>query len=381
MMDGANGDLASTSGSTARRHSMFRKRLAAVADMFASPLRTSHYLGLMNPLWATHKLEARVVDVWDETADARTLTLRPGHAWRRHHAGQHVRVGIAIAGMHHTRTYSISSAPERDDGCITITVKAMTGGRVSQHLVRDIGPGGYLSLGLPQGEFTLPDAVPIRPLFITAGSGITPIMSMLRSYALRGSLPDIVHLHYAPHAYDVIFGNELQALAANHPQYRLAVIPTREHDDADARRHFTAEQLASTCPDWRERDTYACGPQTLLSALDAHWGQRGNPQRLHIERFHAPWAELSADVTGGQVRFGKSGVITRSDGRMNLLRVAEDAGLNPAHGCRMGICHSCDARLISGCVRDLRSGDVVSDAGATVQLCVNAAAGNVEIDL
>jgi len=358
------------------------EKLTALTDWFASPLRTSHYLELVNPLWTTHKLQARVVDVWDETADARTLTLRPGPNWRAHRAGQHVRVGIPIGGMHHTRTYSISSAPERDDGCLTITVKAMSGGRVSPHLVRTVVPGAYLPLGLPQGEFTLPDAVPVRPLFISAGSGITPIMSMIRSQALRGKLPDIVHLHYAPHPYDVIFGNELERLAAEHPRYRLARVYTRSAgEEPSARRHFTAQQLQEVCPDWRARDTYACGPQGLLAALEAHWQQAGLARRLHIERFHAPWVELPREVAGGRVWLAKSGVAVESDGRMNLLRVAEDAGLNPPHGCRMGICHSCDTRLLAGCVRDLRTGAVVDQSGATIQLCVNAAAGNVELDI
>ncbi len=357
-------------------------RVTALMDMFAWPLRTSHYLELVNPLWTTHKLQARVVDVWDETANARTLTLRPGRDWRIHRAGQHVRLGVPIGGMHHTRTYSISSPPERDDECITITVKAMAGGRASQHLVRNLRPGAYLPLGLPHGDFVLPDAVPVRPLFITAGSGITPIMSMLRSAAARGDLPSIVHLHYAPHPYDVIFGKELAELAEDHPRYRLALIYTRELGETrSAQRHFTADQLDGVCPDWHQRDTYACGPQALLAALDAHWRRAGIARRLHVERFHAPWAELPADVAGGRVRFAKSGFAIESDGRMNLLRVAEDAGLNPPHGCRMGICHSCDAQLVSGCVRDLRTGTVVNEPGETVQLCVNAAAGNVELDL
>jgi ferredoxin-NADP reductase len=354
-------------------------RLTALTDLFAAPLRTSHYLELVNPLWTSHKLQARVVDVRDESADARTLTLRPGHGWHRHRAGQHVRVGVARDGMHHTRTYSISSAPERDDGCITITVKAAPGGRVSQHLVRHVSPGSYLSLGPAQGDFTLPDAMPVRPLFITAGSGITPIMSMLRSYALRGDVPDVAHLHYAPHSHDVIFGNELAALARQNPRYRLTLVFTRVR--ADAGRHFTAGQLQDVCPDWRERDTYACGPQSLLAALETHWRRAGTARRLHIERFHAAWADLSPDVAGGQVQFVKSGVAVASDGRTNLLRVAEDGGLNPAHGCRMGICHSCDTRLVAGCVRDLRNGSVIDQPGALVQLCVNAAAGNVELDL
>src|SRR5437867_2248992 len=130
--------------------------LTAVTDLFASPLRTSHYLELVNPLWTTHKLQARVVGVWDETASTRTLTLRPGRGWRRHRAGQHVRVGVAIGGMHHTRTYSISPAPERPDGCITITPKAAPAGRVPQHPERRIVPGDHLPTGLPPGDVTSP---------------------------------------------------------------------------------------------------------------------------------------------------------------------------------------------------------------------------------
>jgi ferredoxin-NADP reductase len=357
-------------------------RLARVTDMFAWPLRTSHYVELVNPLWTTHKLQARVVGVWDETASARTLTLRPGRNWRRHRAGQHVRIGVPIAGMHQTRTYSISSPPERGDDCITITVKAAAGGRVSSHLVRNVAPGAYLPLGLPQGDFLLPDAVPMLPLFITAGSGITPVMSMLRSYAARGRLPDIVHLHYAPQPYDVIYGGELEELAKDHPRYRLHLIFTRELGETrPGARHFTTRQLEELCPDWRGRDAYACGPQGLLRVLEKHWDEAGLRRRLHIERFHAPWADLLADVTGAVVRFARSGVEVETNGRMNLLRVAEDAGLNPPHGCRMGICHSCDAQLVSGCVRDLRSGAVVNEPGQTVQICVHAAAGNVELDL
>ena len=98
-------------------------RLSTITDYFAWPLRTSHYLELVNPLWTTHKLQARVVKVWDETKDARTLTLRPGLNWRGHRAGQHVRVGIPANGKHYTRTYTISSPPEREDDCFTITVK------------------------------------------------------------------------------------------------------------------------------------------------------------------------------------------------------------------------------------------------------------------
>ena len=356
--------------------------ITRITDLFAWPLKTSHYLELVNPLWTTHALQARVEQVWDETRDARTLTLRPGRNWRGHRPGQHVRLGVPIGGKHYARTYSIASAPERDDGCITVTVKAVAGGRMSHHLVRNVEVGDYLPLGLPQGDFYLPDAQPVKPLFITAGSGITPVMSMLRSLVAQERLPDSVHIHYAPHAYDVIFGNELKGLAAKHPRYKLHLLYTRELGESRSHeRHFTAAQLAALAPDWQEREAYACGPQGLLDAVEAHWQQAGRGRQVHTERFRAPLAKLDGAAVGGAVRFTAAGKTVKADGVTPLLRVAEDAGLNPKHGCRMGICHTCPRKLISGQVRDLRTGAVHGEAGETVLICVNAAAGDCELEL
>jgi stearoyl-CoA 9-desaturase NADPH oxidoreductase len=357
-------------------------RIALFADSFAYPLRTSHYVELVNPLWASHGLQAKVVAVWDETKDARTLTLKPGINWRSHRAGQHVRVGIPIGGMHHTRTYTISSAPERDDGCFTITVKAILGGRISHHIVRNIPVGTYLPIGLAQGEFHLPDAQPLKPLFITAGSGITPAMSMLRSLIARERLPDSVHIHYSPHEFDVIFGKELAEMAQMHPQYHLRQVFTHEYGEfKQTKGYFHEAQLEALCPDWRERDVYACGPQPLLLAIETLWTGAGLSRHVHIERFRAELASVPIDAVGGTVRFARSGVAAQADAQTNLLRVAEDAGMNPPHGCRMGICHTCNTKLLGGCVRDLRTGTLINEVGSIVQTCICATVGDCELDL
>ncbi len=355
-------------------------RLLRVLDAFAWPLRTSHYLELVNPLWATHSLRARVEEVHDEAAGARTLRLRPSPSWRQHRAGQYVRVGVQIDGSLHSRAFSIASSPDRADGCIEITVKEVAGGRVTPYLVRQIEPGDYLMLSPAAGEFTLAEGAPQRLLFITAGSGITPVMSMLRTLDDRGAMPDIVHLHYAPRREDVIFGDELEALAARHPRYALRLAYTRECPTAGAR-HFDGASLERLCPDWRARVAYACGPRALLEDVEAQWRRAGCDGRLTIERFHAMLATPPADARGGRARFVDSDVEVRADGVTSLLRVAEDAGLNPPHGCRMGICHSCTATLVSGCVRDLRTNQSISEPGSRVQICVCAAAGDVELAL
>jgi ferredoxin-NADP reductase len=207
-------------------------------------------------------------------------------------------------------------------------------------------------------------------------------MSILRTYVLRDNVPDAVHIHYAPGARDVIFGSELEQMAAAHPRYRLHTVYTR--DDATARSpgaHFSPAQLNERCPDWRDREVWACGPPGLLAAIESHWNANGLGERVHLERFRAPLAELPGDTAGGTVRFAASGCQVEADGSTPLLRVAEDAGLNPAHGCRMGICHTCDATLLSGAVRDLRTGAVLDETGQRVQVCVCAAAGDVELAL
>jgi ferredoxin-NADP reductase len=362
------------------------KMFESISDAFAFPLRTSHYIELVNPLWVSHDMQARIESVWDETATARTLTLRPGKNWRSFKPGQHLRVGIPIGGRQFTRTYSISSAPERPDGCFTITVKAIPNGFVSNHIVRQLKVGDYIPIGIPQGDFYLPDAQPVRPLFITAGSGITPIMSMLRSLHAESRMPDVTHIHYAPQAYDVIFKDELAKLTGDYQRYRLHCVYTRTPGGQDTEeglkaQHFSQAQLELYCPDWRDRDVFACGPQPLLDALEAFWEANGLRRQLHTERFRASLASTSVAGEQGLVRFAKSQAQFQSDGQTNLLRLAEDNGLNPAHGCRMGICHACDAALVEGCVRDLRTNEMVTEAGQIIQICVCASVGNAVIDV
>ncbi|MDM1019203.1 ferredoxin reductase [Acinetobacter sp. VNK23] len=360
-------------------------KVAVITDLFAFPLRTSHYLELVNPLWSTHKLQARIERVWDETKDARTITLKPGLNWRGHRAGQHVRVGIPVEGMHYTRTYTISSSPEREeqDGCFTITVKAIADGRISRHIVRNLKVGDYLPIGLPQGDFYLPDAQPVKPLFITAGSGITPARSMITSLIARERLPDSVHIHYAPHEFDMIFGQELRQLAQQYPRYTLHEVHTHALGDEQEKRrqcYFNEDQLSRLCPDWREREVYACGPPALLDAVEQLFEQAGRSRYVHTERFRAAFAEVPQDAVGGLVRFAQSDIAVQADHQTPLLRVAEDAGMNPPHGCRMGICHTCNTTLVSGCVRDLRTGKIINEAGSIVQTCVCAAAGDCELN-
>jgi ferredoxin-NADP reductase len=339
-----------------------------------TPLLPDDYLSLLNPLWSTRELRGRVESVRMETADAATLTIRAGRGWTAPRAGQWVRIGVQIDGVWQSRTYSVTSPAEGRSDRFSITVKAVAGGRVSNHLVRRTPPGTELRIDRPQGDFCLPPCLRRPLLFITAGSGITPVMGMLRTLAAAGELPDVRHVHSAFHPADVIFGAELREYDATHPAYRLH----EQHTDTAG--FFTVDALDELCPDWRDRETWACGPAGLLDAIERHWAQNALSERLHIERFTAP-TFAAPDADGGRVAFTVTDREAAAPAGRPLLDVGEEAGVPMPSGCRMGICFSCVAPLRSGQVRDLRTGEVHGEEGDLIQTCVSAAAGNCSIEL
>ena len=341
--------------------------LLEAASRLTTPLLPDDYLTLVNPLWSTRELRGRVEAVLPETADAATVVVRPGRAWPRHRAGQYVRVGVDIDGVRHWRTYSLTSPAGRNDGRFSFTVKAIPDGVVSTHLVRRLAAGDVVRLEAPQGEFVLPDPLPGKVLFLTGGSGITPVMGMLRSHALA----DAVHVHGAPSRDAVVFGAELRSRRGS--AYDLHEF----HDDTTGM--FSLDLLDEVCPDWRERDVWVCGPGPLMDAAEVHWRDAGLSDRLRLERFRP---RLLTDAgEGGDVLFAKSATTVDADGSTPLLDAGEAAGVLMPSGCRMGICHTCVVPLLAGRVRDLRTGDVHGEEGDLIQTCVSAAAGACDIDL
>src|SRR3954454_16313495 len=198
--------------------SRLQRRILRAIEALTSPLLPSDYLELLNPLWSTRELRGRIESVEPETADAATVVIRPGYRWDGHRPGQYLRIGVDVKRVRHWRAYSLTSSPDREDGCISITVKNVDAGGVSPYRVRHGRVGPIVSLGGVEGDFVLPDEPPEQLLFISAGSGITPIMSMLRSL---DDPRDVVLLHSARTPEDVIFGAELRKLSSEHKGFRL----------------------------------------------------------------------------------------------------------------------------------------------------------------
>jgi ferredoxin-NADP reductase len=350
-----------------------RRTLSAMRSLF-TPLLPDDYLELINPLWSTQELRGRIERINPETDDAVTIVIKPGHEWPGHRPGQYVRIGVVVDGIFHWRAYSLTSDPDREDGAISVTPKLVEGGKVTPHLVRDAQPGTVIRLGGVEGDFVLPDPPPAKALFISAGSGITPIMSMVRHLAASRARTDAVHVHSARTQTDVIFGRELQAVAAGHPNLRVHLQLTGEMG------RMVPADLDRLCPDWRDREAFVSGPRELLDALMEHWERHGDPARLHMERFQ-PVLGLAEEGEGGSIVFTRSRCETQCDGATPILVAGEEAGLTLRFGCREGICHTCVGKLRAGQVRDLRNGKITGSEGETVRTCINAPEGRVEIEL
>jgi ferredoxin-NADP reductase len=362
---------ASPSPTRSLRHGL-RDRLRRVAEAAVTPLEIDDVLDVFHPLRKGATLRGKVVGVRPETDQSATLVIKPGRDWAGHVPGQYLRVGADVEGVRLWRTYSLTHGP-RADGCISITVKAIPDGVVSNHLVHRVRPGQMLHLGQAEGEFVLPQPIPDKLLLVTAGSGITPVIGMLRNLFSRAEpvRTDIVLLHSALTRAEVIFGDELRQYAAE------GRITLRElHTDVDGL--LDVHELDTMVPDLAERTTYACGPVGLLDALEAHHAARG--LTLTVERFRT-----SVVVTGegGTVTFAHNGAVVEADAATPILDAAESAGVLMPSGCRMGICMGCVLPMREGAVRDLRNGQLTVAApgdGVRIQTCISAAAGECHLD-
>lgn len=346
----------------------------------ASPLDLDAYLSLLNPRWGT-RLRGVIERIEPVTAEAASITIRPGRSWAGHRAGQFVTLGVDVDGVRHHRCYSLTSPAGRAD-TIEVTVQA-TGGLVSDHLVHTARPGDVVQLSEAEGEFTLPESAHDGGLLlVTGGSGLTPVMGMLRTLARVADPSDVVVLHHATDPDRCLFVDELRQLDRRHDWLRVVTTFTRAEGTSAGSRRIDARRLESLCPDWRSREVYACGPERLLDAVVEHCSGAGRTGQVHVERFvrGLPSRRDAADGDAGVAHFASSGLEVASDGATPLLDLAEQSGLAPAAGCRMGICHTCSTRLEHGCVRDLRDGRLL-EAGQHVQICVSAAVGDVALDL
>jgi stearoyl-CoA 9-desaturase NADPH oxidoreductase len=350
-------------------------RRSPLLELLTGPHGVDRYTELVDPTWTRADARAKVIAVRRQTPRSVTLTLEPNQAFTGFRAGQHINLTVEINGRRRTRPYSPASA--EGSPYIELTIGRHDGGLVSTYLCDHARPGMVVGLDSVGGDFVLPTerpgqdvaavAAPRRVLFVSGGSGITPVMSMLRTMRNEGSDREIAFIHYARNAQEACYADELGAMSG----IRVLHGYTRA-GQGDLTGYFDADHLAVAMP---EPDAvYVCGPQALVDAVRTHV-----PNALS-ESFVPPAFAPSTETSGGRITFTDSGVELTDDGRP-LLEQAEASGLTPESGCRMGICGSCTRRKTSGVVKNMITGTVSSNESEDVRICVSAPVGDVDIAL
>jgi stearoyl-CoA 9-desaturase NADPH oxidoreductase len=334
-------------------------------DLLVGPHGIDRYLELIRPELTIRDARAEVTAVRRQTDRSVTLTLRPNRVWGGFRAGQFVRVGVEIDDVRRTRTYSPASSEHGRDRSFELTVTAHPEGVVSRHLREHARTGTIVHLGAARGDFVLPPQRPERLVLISGGSGVTPVISMLRSLCDEGHAGEITFVHYARTAADWLYRTEVEALAARHRGITVEYVATREGGG-----RFAAPV------DIDRAHAAVCGPPSLIEAVRAAF----EPERVLAETFTPPTLAVTGAAATGTLHFLRSDQ-TAELGTGSLLEQAEAAGLTPEFGCRMGICHTCTCRKAAGPVRNLLTGEISDEEDEDIQLCISVPAGDVALEL
>ncbi|GAA3536102.1 ferredoxin reductase [Aeromicrobium panaciterrae] len=366
---------------------IIRKALASrpVASL-TSPYTIDHYLDQIHPMLAAENVRARVVEVIHETGDASTVVLRPNGAWNGFVPGQHVQFGVEVDGKRRVRVFSVSSSSASrsraaNNKTFSVSVKAHPDGYVSQFLHNDLKPGTIVFLSQAEGEFVLPRETPDDVLLMSGGSGITPVMSMIRTLRDSGHAGRVTFLHYARSLDDEMFSDELDEIAASLPQAQVVRIYTRKPaKDAELKGRFTIDHLKHLGIDPSETLTYVCGPAGLIASVRDTYEELGASAQLRMEYFKVPSVDLDAPDATGTLTFDNASIEADNSGA-TILEQAEAAGLKPEFGCRMGVCNTCVVKKNHGAVRHVISNEISASTDETIKICVHVPVGDVNVAL
>ncbi|MFI5037562.1 MAG: ferredoxin reductase [Solirubrobacterales bacterium] len=364
---------------TAAARGLGRRLLrSSLLEALAYPHGVDRYVELVRPLLVGRDVRAEVTALRHQTPKSVTLTLRPNGNWRGFRAGQFLGVSVEVAGVRRTRPYSPAGSEQAPHGALELTVSTHPEGRVSRHLREHARAGMIVGLTQAQGDFVLPEPRPERVLLISGGSGITPVMAMLRTLCDERFGGEIGFLNYARSPLAALYEPELRELAQRHQGLRVARGFTRSRGQHLTGR-FCREHLPTVVSDHASAATFVCGPPALIDSVRAVWAKDGLAEPA-VETFTAPALSFDTDDTEGLVSFAASGREAINSG-LPLLEQAEDAGLAPEHGCRMGICNTCSTRKRTGTVRNVVTGAISTAPDEQIRICVSVPLGDVALDL
>jgi ferredoxin-NADP reductase len=354
--------------------------LSRLIDPFIKPSVFDFWAGHINPAWSWDRPLARVVGRHIEAQGTVTLDLKANRHCGAVLAGQHVNISAEVNGRRVTRSYSptrVSKSGRR----LSITIKQVDGGALSNHLCHHAQLGDALEVGPAFGDMTLPQDTSPR-LFLAAGSGITPLISLTRALASAGMPQDLTLIYWARTRAELCFIAELRALAARLPRFKVHFVLTQETSRLSDERgeRLNAELLNALVPDLAQRSVFACGPAGFVETA-RQLSTAPQARAFHGEAFTPPPVAIS-DVTGTvRVHLALSGRSLDVPAGQALLPALEAQGLTLPSGCRMGICHTCACGKQTGTTQHLHTGDIESEPTSALRLCVSRACTDLTLDL
>lgn len=327
---------------------------------------------------------ARVCAKTQETSDTFSFTLEFNELFEGFKAGQHLNVSVNIHEMVYTRSYSFSAHADQPRTA-RITVKRVPGGKVSGHLCDQVQVGDLLEVGQAFGEMTLEDTQALTSeglLFLAAGSGVTPFMGLVEELATQGFPVPATLCFWARTPAELIYDARFEELANLNTNFNYVRIVEADANLArgDLLGRPSLVHLNQGCPDWQQRQVMACGPDGFMKAIDSLC--KGKVAAFHAESFSPMVPVLDdAEVREVEVTLTRSNRIVKVASNKPLLKALQEQGINPKHGCGMGICNTCSCEKVSGTTRNLQNGTACSAGNAAVRICVNAAQSAVSLDL
>lgn len=349
---------------------------------FINPGTLDYWAQHMSANWSWDRALAVVVARTVEARDTVTLTLKPNRhvVWPK--PGQHLNVSVEVNGRRQTRSYSPTRIDPRR-GTLDITVKHIPAGVVSTQLCQRTQAGDMVELGEPYGQMTWSAPIGGKWLLLAAGSGITPMVSLIRQARALNSHADIVLIYAARQRADLCFLTELQQWARQYPSFRLQVLLSRETallaDEMPGR--LDASVVQSVVTDLDSRQVLACGPAGFVDT--ARQLTQARALNFTAEAFTPPALASAVDepLQTVNVVLQQSGRTVAIPSGQALLPALEAHGLQVPHGCRMGVCNSCTCDKVAGTTRNLQSGELDTEPHSAVRLCVSSARTDLTLDL
>lgn len=329
------------------------------------------WLQRVNPIWSVDQALGKVVKIDHSVAAMVSLTIQVNRHFEFGQAGQHHPVIVDIHGRRYERSYSLA---QLDAQHVLLSVKKVTDGVVSTYLNESIALGDVIEFGQPYGDMCLPEQADAL-LLIAAGSGITPMYSLIEQWVKAGTPYPVQLLYWVKKHEEAAFKPRFEQLQQQYPKLKVEIFYTQEQP-ADSR--INAAHLSQVA-NLEKSSVYACGPSAFVTTAQALCDS------AHVfkgEAFSLTTDASTADQTGTvQITLSKSNTTVNIPKGQSILVGLEQQNIKPTHGCRMGICNKCVCQKVQGSSRNLVDGSENHEPRNMLKLCVNTAQTDLIIDL